>query len=238
MVETTSPCRLLTTKTFIVIIITHTPFTDVELTKQTTENETILTCTITGLRPDETDIEIRFNDQKRYSCEEDWPNGTRPHPHGNVYVISTNHGSSCQLHVDLTSAELSNNGEYYCRVKFHTDDEKSSIFIDTPTVSVDIPRLLNASKHETYNQNDAYDLNIVTVVATATCTLVVTAVFVLVLGLAACGVYKCRRQGQRANCEPEQVNEHEREREPLLCRQQGSGFIHRNWQVSLDSVVT
>lgn len=108
---------------FIIITSCHT---DVRLTdhvQQTGKNkQLILNCSVTGIHNISNVVEIRFNDEKSYSCTKTgWPN----EPEGNTDkpYVQLMDNTTCQL--IIPNAAKADFTDYYCRVKLALSSESA-----------------------------------------------------------------------------------------------------------------
>ena len=119
---------------------------DVQLTNLTLidnkrdRDEVILQCSILGLHPNETDIEIRFNDKRLYSCEH-----RKNQSDDTPYTKYINNRSTCELHFQR---KPSYNGEYYCTAKIHTGERNRCFYLESRTIELIIPETQSPISHE------------------------------------------------------------------------------------------
>ena len=174
-------------------------FKDVQLTNLTSitdkreQGEVILQCSISGLHRNETDIEIRFNDETQYLCEH-WPNNRQQSNGDKPYAIFTNiNESTCELHIP--KATSSHTGKYYCRAKIHTDKQKDCLYLKSQTIELVIPKTQPKISHR----------ELAIIVGVSTILVCQTIVFIIsCLGIR--HHYKKRAQPQAAPPPPAQDN--------------------------------
>ena len=101
--------------------------------------QTILSCSVAGMHNSSSVVEIRFNDDKSYSCRKTrWPSepeGSFDKPH--VLLLNDN---TCQL----TIPNATNSGfvDYYCRVKLQLF--KRNCYLLSETIALPVETLTSA----------------------------------------------------------------------------------------------
>ena len=124
------------------MVITISCLADVNLTSYIIQigetKQIILSCSVAGMHNSSNVVEIRFNDDKSYSCRKTrWPS----EPEGSIDMPHTHllDDNTCQL--TIPNATKSDFVDYYCRVELQLFKRNCYFLSKTITLRVETPTL-------------------------------------------------------------------------------------------------
>ena len=159
----------------------------------------IIRCSILGLYPDETELELRFNDQKRYSCDDWQPTVVTTDERSKTpYIVRSSDGITCELHIPASTDSF--NGEYYCRGEILTDESKC-LFVQSQRIPVETfgsDEINTAPVNSTSSGDMSIRGDVIIVTITAIVTALATTVVVLATVMISFYTYKhCLRKNHQ-----------------------------------------
>ena len=170
-------------------------------------HKVIFQCTITGLDSNETDVEIKFDHQRKCTCKHNQQEANIQMELEDAYTTNVTVG---ELHIP--SANASHSGDYHCTVKIHTQQRNECMLVKTLAKTVDI--------QDTAPPNDNNTIAIATTVPVSVIIIVLLASIILY-------GYKKKTKQQHNQPEPPQPPGEEQEPEEHTHLIQSKNKTHR-----------